>query len=212
MVMFLDLRGASGRPPFGPSSTPASRHLYIKLPLEQPRFHWRFESAAEFLSGSLTIRIIRDASQVDAVIFDDGVISEGWRPIGEDRGGTIYFGFVSSKPYLTAPGDSLEIELHVPRDLAGQGQLATGILRAGLYSSTGSYSTIADRSRALPEELLPLAIMQCWREKWPLVITGDQGWLGPEAAAQARAPRRELGPVASWFAGAPPRGTVSDYC
>lgn len=212
LVFMVVLNGAIGRPLPGLSPATSARHLYLKLPLEQPRFHWRFESSAEFLSGKLTLRMIRDDSVTELIIFDDGVISEGWQTIGEDRGGTIYFGFRSTDTYVTAPSDSLEIELEVLQDLEGEGQLYTGILPAGSYSSAGSYSGLNNRPWMKNEDYVPWAFMQCWRELWPLVITSNDGWLGAEAAAQVRAPRKRIGAIASWFGIGRRDGTDGESC
>ena len=83
----------------GPPPRDAMRHLYFKLPLAQPRFHWRFSNVEAFLGGRLTLRIIRDNTAESIVVFDRGVVSQGWEAIGSDAGPPeeIYFGFRSSE-------------------------------------------------------------------------------------------------------------------
>ena len=70
------------------------RSFYIKLPLEQPRFHWYFLDEAALLRGSLEIEI-HGASARDTVltVFREGRFGPGWEPISRARGG-VYFGFV----------------------------------------------------------------------------------------------------------------------
>lgn len=118
------------------------RQLYFKLPLTQPRFHWKFSDTEAFLRGRLTLRIIRDGASESIVVFDQGVISEGWRSIRSDQGppGGIYFGFISSASYMTTARDSLEIELVATEDLWGIGRRISAVLPAGTYRSTGAYS------------------------------------------------------------------------
>jgi hypothetical protein len=31
-----------------------------------------------------------------------------------------------------------------------------------------------------------MAGLECWRQKWPLRVTGEEGWLGPEEAETSR--------------------------
>ena len=45
-------------------------------------------------------------------------------------------------------------------------------------------STLQETLRQLEENIRFTAFLGCWRERWPLRITGDDGWLGPEQRAQ----------------------------
>jgi hypothetical protein len=136
----------------------------------------------------------------------------------EENPGEIYFGFVSQERILSAPADSLELELVVVKDVPGWGPLFRAVLSEGTYVSTGSYTGLTDNnSRAwmravalskglsVPElEAMPefqafkermdeqvaesefMAGLECWRQEWPLRVTSEQGWLGPERAGTAR--------------------------
>jgi len=191
------------------SMEPIERRISFKLPLLQPEFHWRFKSRSDFLAGKLVISIIRDGETEDITIFENGNISDGWEAIGDtvmtDLPGDIYFGFVSTKKYLTAPQDKLKIELEVISDLDGIGAMDTGILKSGNYTSTGVYFLITDKydtsiltkgmsrkqmkeSKELIDNLKKmysyLVVMENWEEKWTLDITGDKGWLTDEQRKQ----------------------------
>lgn len=198
---------------------PRERAVSLKLPLQQPRFHWRFMSREDFLSGKLLLRIIRDGESTEIVIFENGQFSDGWEsmslPQGPDRG-EIYFGFVSTRKYPTAPRDKLELELTVTKDLPGIGALQTGILPAGKYTSQGTYSGLIDeydnaflakelakegkRSTGEQEALLNKmrqmvehkAFLESWKDQWPLKITGEKGWLPRKKAAELRNMREKL--------------------
>jgi hypothetical protein len=198
---------------------PLPRWFHLKLPLERVDHHWRFRSREDFLAGSLTLRIIREGEVRSFQVFSQGVISDSWRIMGEEgEPGEIYYGFVSQDRFLSAPADSLELELVVVKDLPGWGALIQADLPEGIYVSTGSYTGLTDNnSRAwmravalseglsVPElEAMPefqafkermdeqvaesefMAGLMCWRQKWPLRITAEEGWLGPERAATAR--------------------------
>ena len=193
---------------------PVARRISLKLPLEQPRFHWTFYSRRDFLAGKLVVRITRAGATQEIVIFEAGVLGEGWEPMQSDSihpgAGEVYFGFMSTTKYPTAPGDNLEIELSVPSDLPGVGSFQAGVLPRGLYRSTGSYSLLVDEYEArtvlesmaeqfgvtvqemeanpdFPSMIAQLeknaalieftAFMECWRERWPLTITAETGWL-----------------------------------
>ncbi len=198
---------------------PRERAISLKLPLQQPRFHWRFMSRKDFLSGKMLLRIIRDGESTEIVIFENGQFSDGWEAmqpppkLGKEE---IYFGFVSTGKYLTAPGDKLELELTVTKNLEGMGALQTGILPAGTYTSRGTYSWLVDESDTslLAEELKKegrfstseqeallkkhhemvdyRAFLESWKEQWPLIITSEKGWLPREKAAELRNMREKL--------------------
>jgi len=137
---------------------PCERAISLKLPLLQPAFHWTFMSREDFLSGKLLLRIIRNEQSNEIIIFENGQFSDGWQamPLPQAPGrGEIYFGFISTRKYLTAPGDKLELELTVTKDLPGIGGIQTGVLPAGKYTSKGTYSWLVDEydTTSLAEEL-----------------------------------------------------------
>lgn len=197
---------------------PRERAIELKLPLLQPRFHWTFMSRADFLSGKLVLRIAREGQSNDIAIFENGKFSDGWdaMPITGPRKGEIYFGFRSTRKYLTAPDDKLELELTVTKDLPGIGSIQTGILPAGKYKSVGTYSALIDeydtsafaeemakegkKSPAEQEELLNKlramcehkAFLESWKDQWSLKITGEKGWLSDEKATALKAFRKKL--------------------
>jgi hypothetical protein len=198
---------------------PLERAISLKLPLLQPAFHWTFMSREDFLSGKLLLRIVRNGQANEIVILENGQFSEGWEamplPPAPERG-QIYFGFLSTRQYPTAPGDELQLELTVTKDLPGIGAIQTGILPAGKYTSTGSYSGLIDeydttflagqvasegRIPSAEQELLLAkmramyehkAFLEFWKEQWPLKITGDTGWLPEEQAASVKAMLEKL--------------------
>ena len=180
---------------------PRERAISIKLPLQQPRFHWRFMSRKDFLSGKLLLRIIRDGESTEIVIFENGQFSDGWEAmqpppkLGKEE---IYFGFVSTGKYLTAPADKLELELTVTKDLSGIGAIQSGILPSGKYTSKGSYSgliddfntsilegklaeegkisideqeTLLNKVRSMYENK---SFLESWDDQWPLKITSQK--------------------------------------
>lgn len=198
---------------------PRERAISLKLPLQQPRFHWTFMSREDFLSGKLVLRIIRNSQSSEIVIFENGQFSNGWEamplPPAPDRG-EIYFGFLSTRKYLTALGDELELELIVTKDLLGIGAFQTGILPAGTYTSRGTYSGLIDEydttllanelakeGKKFPSEQETLlnkiremcehkAFLESWKDQWPLIITSEKGWLPREKAAELRNLREKL--------------------
>lgn len=208
---------------------PRERTISLKLPLLQPTFHWTFMSREDFLSGKLLLRIIRDGQASEIVIFEKGQFTDGWEamplPPAPDRG-EIYFGFISTRTYLTAPGDKLELELTVTKDLPGIGALQTGILPAGKHKSRGTYSGLIDEydTTLLAQELakegkMPAeeqqvlldklramyeykAFLESWIDQWPLKITSQKGWLPDKQASASMAMLERLNvkaesPVAS---------------
>jgi hypothetical protein len=193
---------------------PRERAISLKLPLLQPTFHWTFMSRADFLSGKLILRIVRNSQSSEIVIFENGQFTDGWEamPLPTAPGkGEIYFGFMSTRTYLTAPGDKLELELTVTKNLPGIGALQTGILPAGKYTSKGTYSGLIDeydttllakelakegkKTPAEQEALLDKmrqiynykAFLESWTDQWPLKITGEKGWLPDKKASAYKA-------------------------
>ncbi len=187
---------------------PQERAISLKLPLLQPYTNWSFMSRKDFLSGKLVLRISRDNKTEQIVIFDNGRFSDGWKDIDEQQvqgKGEIYFGFVSTKKYFTAPGDKLELELTVTKDLPGIGEIQSGILPAGFYKSEGTYSGLIDEyDTSNAEKMLSKdnnltdeqrkalntlrlnysnkAFLESWKEQWPLTITSEKGWLSEKQA------------------------------
>jgi hypothetical protein len=190
---------------------PRERTISLKLPLLQPRFHWTFMNREDFLSGKLLLRIIRDGQSNEIVIFEKGRFSDGWEAMPmtsmPDKG-EIYFGFISTHKYLTAPGDKLELELTVIKDLPGIGAIQTGTLPAEKYESRGTYSWLTDEydttllAKELSKEgkISPIeqetlfnklremcehkAFLESWKDQWPLIITSEKGWLSEEKASE----------------------------
>ena len=192
---------------------PLERTFSLKLPLEQPEFHWTFLSRKDFLAGKLTLRIIRNDQVTQIVIFENGRISDGWQemPFTKDPNcGEIYFGFISTRKYLTAPGDRLQLELTAVKDLEGIGPNQAGVLPAGTYAAEGSYTALTDQysseqaddiiKRAkkmhpqmqqnllqkLREQYEYKAFLETWTGQWRLTITAETGWLSPRKVAQVK--------------------------
>lgn len=194
---------------------PQERAISLKLPLLQPIFHWTFMSREDLLSGKLLLRIIRDGQSSEIVIFEKGQLSDGWEamplPEGANNKGEIYFGFISTRKYLTAPADKLELELTVTKDLPGIGALQTGTLSAGKHISKGTYSGLTDEydttllakelakeGKKTPTEQKELldkirqtyshkAFLESWVSQWPLKITSEKGWLTDKEASVYKA-------------------------
>lgn len=187
-------------------ATPIARKLHIKLPLQQTDTDWVFTNLHDLLAGTLELRIIRNKKIVeDIFIFHQGKLAEEWKamvPPVPTQPSALYFGFVSTKAYLTAPGDRLELRLHVVRPVKGIGPYNSGILTKGLYVSSGSYSGLIDRfdisqsnlykmlsqnnlgeddRRLLMQQLFQIynktAFLNAWSNQWELAITTDSGWL-----------------------------------
>ncbi len=134
------------RPPLQTNvAEPVARRIYLKLPLQNVRFHWRFMSREDLLSGKLMLRVTRGDLTNEIVIFENGTMAPGWEPLPAGPGpGEIYFGFRSTTTLLTAPDDELEVELLVLKDLAGIGTLQTGVLAASTYRAKGTYFALLD--------------------------------------------------------------------
>ncbi|TVP42463.1 MAG: hypothetical protein EA350_15640 [Gemmatimonadales bacterium] len=165
------------------------RGVYFKLPLEQPRFHWRFTDQEAFLSGRLALSITSsDGQRQEFVVFEDGAITDGWREIsGPQADGSMYFGFSSRLGALTASRDSIEVELIVLEDLAGMGAFNEGVLPAGRYVASASYSSLTGKrwyDWITRDNRDPMAFISCWHHTWPLEITRNQGWHGAQEADQ----------------------------
>lgn len=126
---------------------PIERTFYLKLPLKQVDQDWVFEDKRAVLAGTLLLRIARQNETNEIVIFNNGQLSPDWQPMPSAEPifpTSMYFGFMSDKKYLTAPGDVIELIWHVPEPLEGIGAEFTATLPAGTYRSTGQYSGLTD--------------------------------------------------------------------
>lgn len=165
------------------------RGVYFKLPLEQPRFHWRFTDREAFLAGRLSLSITSsDGRRQEFVVFEDGSITDGWHEIsGPQADGSMYFGFSSTIEVLTASRDSIEVELNVLEDLNGIGAFNAGILPTGRYVASASYSLLTGKrwyDWITRENDNPTAFISCWHQTWPLEITRSEGWRGAQEGDQ----------------------------
>jgi hypothetical protein len=141
-------------------------------------------------------------------VFRDGKINDGWEMIGDaPPDGSFYFGFASSHRVRTKADDRLVITLKVTTDLLGRGPYSEGVLAAGVWQMTGTYSSLYG-ARWNPLDLVvlhgdpPIAFMQCWKGVWPITITKAEGWKGPKATDDTGLFRRL----------SKPRGTNGDAC
>lgn len=166
-------------------SPTVDRTLYVKLPLEGVRFHWRFSDADSFLAGELKLRIANQDRAEEIMIFSNGAIAEGWRMIGDENSdGSFYFGFQSDTRHATSASDSLVLSLTVPEPLTGRGPHREGVLPAGQWTATGTYSALYGGTWNPAHALVlrgdePIGFLQCWDAEWPLDITANSGWNGP---------------------------------
>jgi hypothetical protein len=198
-----------GATPFAASFfSAADRTLYFKLPVEGVRFHWRFLDPEAFLSGELTLRILNKGHDQTLVVFRDGKIHDGWEMIGDARpDGSFYFGFATTHRVRTKADDLLVITLKATNDLLGRGPYSEGILAAGVWQMTGTYSSLYG-GRWNPVDLVvlhgdpPIAFMQCWKGVWPITITRAEGWKGAKPKDEVDIFRRL----------SKPRGTNGSTC
>ena len=190
------------------NAEPRMRTISLKLPLRQAEFHWTFLSREALLAGRLVLRIIRNASTNEIVIFEGGQMRAGWEAMSlpNPKAGEIYFGFKSSQKYATAPNDRLELELQVKQDLKGIGPVQKGVLPAGTYKARGTYSglldeyKISDQLKRAPKETISklrqvyefTAFLENWQEQWDLRITSEEGWLSPGQAQQYQQMRERM--------------------
>ncbi len=186
--------------------SPIARTLYLKLPLQQTDTDWVFTNADDLLAGNLELRIIRNNQIVESIIiFNQGKFAEGWKamlPPVPTGPGAIYFGFISTQPYYTAPGDRLELRLQVVKAVKGIGPRSSGILPKGLYVTSGNYSGLLDDFQLNQADLYKMimqddlsnedkqilisnlftlynytAFMNAWNNQWQIAITTNSGWL-----------------------------------
>jgi hypothetical protein len=175
------------------------RSLYMKLPLDLPRFHWKFADEAAVLAGSLELEMAGpDGRDTVLTVFRDGEMQPGWRAIETDRGeGELYFGFIFDGQVPTHPRDSVIVRLEAVEDLAGKGRWHTAVLPEGTYRTVASYSTLTGHptlASLVPgtDDDGPRAYVGCWRELWPLRISKPSGWAGTPDDREER-----------WYGGGP---------
>jgi hypothetical protein len=176
--------------------TSADRTLYFKLPIEGARFHWAFLDPKAFLSGELTLRILNEDRDQTLVVFRNGRIHDGWKMIGEAQpDGSFYFGFATTDRVRTKADDSLIVTLKATKDLLGRGPFSEGVLSAGSWQMSGTYSSIyGGRWNPIDFVVLhgdpPVAYMECWVGVWPITITKREGWNGSPSQEESSTVRK----------------------
>jgi hypothetical protein len=137
--------------------------------------------------------VFDEPAQIKPEVFDEIyypilAANGGWAWfIGTPKdNGRAYFGFSTDRRVRTSHRDSLILTLAAVTALPGQGSYHEGILRAGTYHVSGSYSSLYGR-RWQPFDALalwggaPIAFMQCWDATWPLDSTVYEGWKGSKS-------------------------------
>jgi hypothetical protein len=170
---------------------PGERGLYMKLPLDLPRFHWRFASEQALMAGSLEVEIVgRDGRDSVLTVFRNGEMGKGWRVIETDRGeGETYFGFIYNGRVPTHHQDSVIVRFEAVEDLYGMGRWYTAVLPAGTYEAVSSYGILTGHPAVagLPgRRTEPRAYISCWRSKWNLQVVERRGWMGTPEDEQKR--------------------------
>lgn len=202
---------ALGRLIFGGGA--GERSLYLKLPLDEPRFHWKFWDQDALLAGSLEIAIHGDQGRDTVLtVFSEGSMAPGWEPIETSRGeGEIYFGFIGDVQVWTDPEDSIVVRMSVVGDLDGIGRYHRGVLRRGEYEAVASYSVLTGHPRiGVFEQEDPRAYIGCWRAEWSLDVTADEGWRGAGDEDSDRVVGGRLGDLLEFAFG--DRGTDGYRC
>lgn len=183
LLLFVLARPITSRFPWLTAfATSADRTLYFKLPIEGTEFHWVFLDREAFLAGELTLRIINKQRDETLVVFRDGNIQDGWKQIDDGSRGGAYFGFSTDKRIRTRSDDSLIVTLKATQDLLGRGPDSEGVLSAGVWQMSGTYSAIYG-GRLNPLDLVvrfgepPIAFMECWAGVWPIKNAKHEGWM-----------------------------------
>ena len=161
------------------SSKLYSRHIYFKLPLQQPRFHWQFLEKNKFFEGELKLIITTsEQRKIEIPVFKDGVLSENWMPLSKAMyPNAVYFGFYSQKQYLVTEMDKVQIILKNKNDLKGIGADFKGILKAGTYTSTNQFTLYHLEEHTGEKDRYAFLGKDQWLTLWTMEKTSDQGWL-----------------------------------
>lgn len=157
------------------------RHIYMKLPLLQPRFHWVFTEKKKFLAGSLTLTIESGIDKREVPIFGKGVISRNWEILKcgsqDDPENSMYFCFVSKKPYKVSGTNKVFLSLKVKDDIKGIGADLKGILKAGDYKSEGQFLLYHLAEHTGKKDIYAFLNNSDWNILWKLEKTSDKGWM-----------------------------------
>jgi hypothetical protein len=160
------------------------RCIYIKLPLEQPEFHWVFTDRGYFLtSTNLTLEVFTGKDKKDKKytfeIINNGGMSPEWTSIDDDEheeDDEIYFGFTSHQQFEFSATDYAKLTLIVQGDLDGIGADHTGTLKEGTYISHGLFSIFDEEVYDAGSEECVFLEKEELKPDWKLEITGNVGW------------------------------------
>jgi len=161
------------------SSKAYSRHIYFKLPLQQPQFHWTFLEKNKFFEGELKLIITTpEQTKREILVFKDGVLSENWRPISKAiYPNSVNFAFHSQKQYLVSEMDKVQIILKNKNDVKGIGADSKGILKAGTYISTSQFDIFHLEERTGKKDRFAFLVKDQWHTLWTMEKTSDKGWM-----------------------------------
>ena len=158
-----------------PDPTRYDRKIYLKLPLEGPKYHWRFTDKNKCLESTLTL-IIKSPERVEqSVIFSEGTLSSDWEYMSCSESQTqMYFGFKSLKNFNIAATDTITIDFKINDDLKGIGSEMKATLKAGHYKSSGKCKIYNIKDK---ENFYCYITKDNWEKLWPMEKTSDKGWM-----------------------------------
>ena len=157
-----------------------SRHIYMKLPLYQPEYHWVFNSKKKFFAGKLTLIIETQEGKTEIPIFANGLLSRNWGKLCDgkcEKGEDFYFGFTSKKKYMVSETDKVQLKLEVKEDLQGTGAFMQGTLKAGTYTSKSRFRIFHLEQQTGKKDQYAFLGKDDWEVFWKLKKTSDEGWM-----------------------------------
>ncbi len=160
--------------------SPDFRRIYLKLPLDDVRFHWKFQEKAILLAGNLTLTIKRGETTETLVIFHDGAVSDEWEilPCCEPGPDEMYFGFTSKQNILVSEKDRVELKLSTKGDVKGIGPDKTGILKQGDYASFTQFKIYHLEKTTGEKDVWAFLNNDGWNINWKMEVTSQLGWMG----------------------------------
>ena len=107
-----------------------SRRIYIKLPLLQPRFHWKFLDKSKLFKNKLTLSFSSIDGAQELEIFEDERLSKNFKSLScnNNGGNQQYFGFTSKNDFRVSEIDIVNLKFEVYEDLKGIGADSKGVL------------------------------------------------------------------------------------
>jgi len=156
----------------GSSVSDTVTSVILKLPIEDNRLTWHFQSDDWASDIELGLRSQGGEKTVECMIVTNNHLCEGWtledRKVGRLSAKTAYF--MGSIPGVLQ-GSRITVELFARTNLWGRSSMIEGFLPAGRYSASMVVRDGIPATEGVMPPTRSAVMLTTWEQPWPMTVT-----------------------------------------